>query len=370
MKIKVDYDLCESNALCEAMAPEVFEVDDDDDLQLKTDETTDANLENVKRAVAACPRAAISLEGLRWATTTVPGRPGRGRHRSRGRPGARRGGGAGSRRGARRTQRPAGCRGRRRRRAQGARRRGRHRRGRRGGAGHRRRDARRRGRGLRPARHRGQQRRHDPRPDAVQPLRRGVGRRHPRPPARALPALAQRRVLLAGAVEGRRRPGLRPDRQHGVRGVPRRLARPGQLRGRQGRHRGAHAVLGPRPGQDRRPRQRDLPARPDGDDRAGLRRGHLRAGGRPLLARPRRAAGRLPRLARRRADHRPGLRRVRRDGRAGRRTGRRAALRRLRLGLGPAGPRPAARRVLLRARPVLRLRRRLDHGSADFEGEV
>jgi ferredoxin len=62
MKIKVDYDLCESNALCEAMAPEVFEVDDDDNLQLKTEETTDANLENVKRAVAACPRAAISLE--------------------------------------------------------------------------------------------------------------------------------------------------------------------------------------------------------------------------------------------------------------------------------------------------------------------
>jgi ferredoxin len=63
MKIKVDYDLCESNALCEAMAPEVFEVDDDDNLQLKTDETTEENLANVKRAVAACPRAAISLEG-------------------------------------------------------------------------------------------------------------------------------------------------------------------------------------------------------------------------------------------------------------------------------------------------------------------
>ncbi len=61
MKIKVDYDLCESNALCEAMAPEVFEVDDNDDLQLKTEETNDRNLENVKRAVAACPRAAISL---------------------------------------------------------------------------------------------------------------------------------------------------------------------------------------------------------------------------------------------------------------------------------------------------------------------
>ncbi|HEX5089268.1 MAG TPA: ferredoxin [Nocardioides sp.] len=61
MKIQVDYDLCESNALCEAMAPDVFEVDDNDDLQLRTDQTTDANLEAVKRAVAACPRAAISL---------------------------------------------------------------------------------------------------------------------------------------------------------------------------------------------------------------------------------------------------------------------------------------------------------------------
>ena len=61
-KIKVDFDLCESNALCEAMAPEVFELDDDDYLQVKTDETTPENEENVKRAVAACPRAAISLE--------------------------------------------------------------------------------------------------------------------------------------------------------------------------------------------------------------------------------------------------------------------------------------------------------------------
>ncbi len=62
MKIKVDFDLCESNALCEGLAPEVFELDDDDFLQLKTDETTEENVGNVRRAVAACPRAAISLE--------------------------------------------------------------------------------------------------------------------------------------------------------------------------------------------------------------------------------------------------------------------------------------------------------------------
>ncbi|MDO3395147.1 MULTISPECIES: ferredoxin [Nocardioides] len=60
--IKVDFDLCESNALCEAMAPQVFELDDDDYLQLKTEQTTDDNRADVERAVAACPRAAIRLE--------------------------------------------------------------------------------------------------------------------------------------------------------------------------------------------------------------------------------------------------------------------------------------------------------------------
>jgi ferredoxin len=61
MKIKVDFDLCESNAMCEALAPDVFELDDDDFLQLNTDEVTPENEERVRQAVAACPRAAISL---------------------------------------------------------------------------------------------------------------------------------------------------------------------------------------------------------------------------------------------------------------------------------------------------------------------
>jgi len=61
MKIKVDFDLCESNAMCEALAPDVFELDDDDFLQLNTDEVTDENEQRVRQAVAACPRAAISL---------------------------------------------------------------------------------------------------------------------------------------------------------------------------------------------------------------------------------------------------------------------------------------------------------------------
>lgn len=62
MKVKVDFDLCESNALCEALAPDVFELDDDDMLQIKKEEITEEDAAAVRRAVAACPRAAISLD--------------------------------------------------------------------------------------------------------------------------------------------------------------------------------------------------------------------------------------------------------------------------------------------------------------------
>lgn len=61
MKVKVDFDLCESNALCESLAPDVFELDDDDFLQIRREEIGPDDEDAVRRAVAACPRAAISL---------------------------------------------------------------------------------------------------------------------------------------------------------------------------------------------------------------------------------------------------------------------------------------------------------------------
>lgn len=61
MKIKVDFDLCESNALCEALAPQNFEIDDDDFLQITDENVTDENRDAVAQAVAACPKSAISL---------------------------------------------------------------------------------------------------------------------------------------------------------------------------------------------------------------------------------------------------------------------------------------------------------------------
>jgi ferredoxin len=61
MKITVDFDLCESNALCEALAPQNFEIDDDDFLQIIDDRVTDENRDVVMQAVAACPKSAISV---------------------------------------------------------------------------------------------------------------------------------------------------------------------------------------------------------------------------------------------------------------------------------------------------------------------
>ena len=63
MRVVVDFDLCESNAICMDIAPEVFEVGDDDQLRI-LDETPPEELRaTMEDAVRRCPRQAISLEG-------------------------------------------------------------------------------------------------------------------------------------------------------------------------------------------------------------------------------------------------------------------------------------------------------------------
>ncbi len=62
MRVVVDYDLCESNAVCMQVAPEVFEVRDDDFLYV-LDETPPEELRSkVEEAVVRCPKQAIRLE--------------------------------------------------------------------------------------------------------------------------------------------------------------------------------------------------------------------------------------------------------------------------------------------------------------------
>jgi ferredoxin len=70
MKVKVDFDLCEANAVCMDVAPEVFKVDDEDNLHLLVKGASDdvsgdipAHLETkIKEAVRLCPRQALSIE--------------------------------------------------------------------------------------------------------------------------------------------------------------------------------------------------------------------------------------------------------------------------------------------------------------------
>jgi ferredoxin len=62
MRVVVDFDLCESNALCMAAAPEVFEVRDDDLLYVLDENPPDELREKVLLAVRSCPKAAISIE--------------------------------------------------------------------------------------------------------------------------------------------------------------------------------------------------------------------------------------------------------------------------------------------------------------------
>lgn len=61
MKVSVDYDLCEANGLCEGVAPTVFELDDDDQLQLLRDDVEGEELAGARRAATICPKAAILL---------------------------------------------------------------------------------------------------------------------------------------------------------------------------------------------------------------------------------------------------------------------------------------------------------------------
>jgi ferredoxin len=60
-KVVVDFDLCESNAICMGIAPEVFEVRDDDFLYILQENPPDDLRSKVEQAVRQCPKQAISI---------------------------------------------------------------------------------------------------------------------------------------------------------------------------------------------------------------------------------------------------------------------------------------------------------------------
>jgi ferredoxin len=62
MKIVVDYGECEANAVCVGILPEVFEVDDKDNLHVHEDYPSDDKLDKVREAVDSCPKRALALK--------------------------------------------------------------------------------------------------------------------------------------------------------------------------------------------------------------------------------------------------------------------------------------------------------------------
>lgn len=60
MRVGIDLDQCEGNARCQAAAPRVFEVRDDDRSYVLVDEVPEALVEAVNRAIRVCPKQAIA----------------------------------------------------------------------------------------------------------------------------------------------------------------------------------------------------------------------------------------------------------------------------------------------------------------------
>jgi ferredoxin len=62
MKVVVDFDLCEANAVCMKHAPEVFRVNDNDELDILQENPGEELRAKVEEAARLCPRQAIRLE--------------------------------------------------------------------------------------------------------------------------------------------------------------------------------------------------------------------------------------------------------------------------------------------------------------------
>ena len=62
MKVVVDFDKCDSNGVCCGIAPEVFELDDQNFLVIKQENPGEELRGMMEECVRSCPTGAISLE--------------------------------------------------------------------------------------------------------------------------------------------------------------------------------------------------------------------------------------------------------------------------------------------------------------------
>ncbi|NTY61581.1 ferredoxin [Mycolicibacterium sphagni] len=61
MRIEVDLGKCTGHGICETIAEDVFEVDDDGSVRIHGDRRAESDRERMQQAVTQCPAAALSL---------------------------------------------------------------------------------------------------------------------------------------------------------------------------------------------------------------------------------------------------------------------------------------------------------------------
>jgi ferredoxin len=59
VRVIVDHDRCEGNAVCLGIAPDIFDLDDEDYAVVKTDPIPPGHEAAAEQAIAECPRAAL-----------------------------------------------------------------------------------------------------------------------------------------------------------------------------------------------------------------------------------------------------------------------------------------------------------------------
>ncbi|MDX6234244.1 MAG: ferredoxin [Nocardioidaceae bacterium] len=62
MKVLVDFGKCTGLGICESLAPEFFEVNDEGDLVLLKEGISEEELQAVEEAVAGCPTEALLIQ--------------------------------------------------------------------------------------------------------------------------------------------------------------------------------------------------------------------------------------------------------------------------------------------------------------------
>jgi ferredoxin len=59
MRVEVDRDRCEGNAVCVGIAPDLFDLDDEDYAVVKSDPVPTDQEDLAEQSIAECPRAAL-----------------------------------------------------------------------------------------------------------------------------------------------------------------------------------------------------------------------------------------------------------------------------------------------------------------------